>query len=122
MRPAVLVAALAFAVLACSSPAPSPSLTDVERVWCAAHPVDTVNAGVALGIGPSRFVSHKAAVEQATIDDDAERAQALILAWVGEQITATESDPHPDLASMPSWEVDAEGDFERSCLAAYEAR
>jgi hypothetical protein len=94
----------------------------VERVWCAAHPVDAVNAGVALGIGPSRFVSQKAAFEQATIDGDVERAQALILAWVREQITATESDPHHGLASMRSWEAEAQGEFERSCLAAYEAR
>jgi hypothetical protein len=81
-----------------------------------------VNAGVDLAIPPSRFVTHKAAVEQASLDGDSQRAQSLILQWVGQEITATDSDPHPDMKSMPSWEADAAADFERACIAAYEAR
>lgn len=115
---------LAALLIGCAGASASPSHTfgDVERVWCGAHPVAAVNAGVDLGIPPSRFVTHKAGVEQASLDGDAQRAQSLILQWVGQELTATDSDPHPDMKSMPSWEADAAADFERACIAAYEAR
>jgi hypothetical protein len=100
----------------------SSAFGDVQRVWCGAHPDAAVNAGVNLGIPPSRFVTHKAAVEQASLDGDAQRVQGLVLDWVGQEITATDSDPHRDLKSMPSWEADAASDFQRACLAAYGAR
>lgn len=103
-------------------PSPSPTFGDVQRVWCDAHPVAVNNAGAALGIPPSRFVAHKAAVEQATLDGDQELATRLILNWVGQEITATDSDPHPDLKAMASWEADSATDFERACSAGFEAK
>lgn len=120
-----LLAGLLFGLLVgCAGPgtSSSPTFGDAHRVWCGAHPVTAVNAGADLGIPPSRFVLHKAGVEQATLDGDSQLAQSLMLRWVGEEITATDSDPHPDLRSMPSWEADDAAAFQRACVAAYEAR
>ena len=118
---------LLFATAACSgigAPAPSPthSIGDVQRVWCGAHPEAVVTAGQSLRIQPSRFVVHKAEVEQATLDGDSARAESLILQWVGQEITATDSDPHPDLTSMQSWEADSVGDWQRACVSAWGAK
>lgn len=123
-RPLLAWLVLAALLTGCAGlgASPSPTFGDVQRVWCGAHPVAAVNAGVDLAIPPSRFVTHKAGVEQASLDGDSQRAQSLILQWVGQEITATDSDPHPDMKSMPSWEADASADFTRACIAAYEAR
>ncbi len=119
---------VAVILAACSAPgagaasAPTGVSADVLRVWCAAHPNAVVNAGAALGIQPSRFVVHKAAVEQAHLDGNAQLAQQLLLSWIGQQVAATDSDPHPNVDSMPSWELDSPGDWLRSCTAAYAAK
>ena len=117
----LLLATLLVGCAGVGAPA-APTLGDVQRVWCGAHPVAAVNAGADLGIPASRFVSHKAAVEQASLDRDSARAQSLILGWIGQEITATDSDPNPDIESMPSWEANAAADYQRACSAAYEAR
>lgn len=115
----VAAAVLAAVLVACGG---SAAFSDAQRVWCGAHPLVVVHAGGSLGIAPSRFVQHKAEVEQASLDGDQARVQSLILAWVGQEITATDSDPHPNVDSMPSWEADVPADFQRACVAAYEAR
>jgi hypothetical protein len=96
-------------------------LSDAHRVWCGAHPLAVVRAGESLGVAPSRFVRHKAEVEQAFLEGDTDRVQSLILEWVGQQMTASDTDPHPDVEAMPSWELEAQADFERACLAAFDA-
>ncbi len=124
LRRAALAPMLALVVVACgaSGPTPAPTFGDVQRVWCGAHPVATVTAGGSLGVEPSRFVVHKAQVEQATLDGDSDKATSLILAWVGSEMTATDSDPHPNVDAMPSWEADSPADMQRACMAAWEAK
>jgi hypothetical protein len=116
---AVRVVILAAVIAGCSA---APALGDTERVWCGAHPGAVVHAGASLGISPSRFVIHKAGVEQAELDGNTNLATSLILQWVGSEMTATDADPHPNINSMPSWEADAPADFQRACLGAYGAR
>ena len=118
-RTVVVSAVLAAILAACGG---SAAFSDTQRVWCGAHPAAVVQAGATLGIAPSRFVQHKAEVEQANLDGDQQRATSLILLWVGQEIAATDSDPHPKVNAMPSWEADAPADFQRACVAAYEAR
>lgn len=112
-------AILAAVLVGCGNPN---AVSDTQRVWCSAHPVAVVTAGDALGVVPSRFVQHKAELEQATLDGDSARAESLILQWVASEMTATDSDPHANTKSMPSWEADAPADWQRACQAAYEAR
>jgi len=116
----VLAISLVLLVAACGNA----GVSDTERVWCGAHPVAVVNAGVDLGIGPSQFVSQKAAIEQATLDGDQDLATRLLLAEVGQGITASaaDSDPHLGMNAMESWQADARANWERSCKAAYSAR
>jgi hypothetical protein len=118
---ALLVLALLIAGCGSAASSPAPTFGDVQRVWCGAHPVAAVNAGTSLGVAPSRFVVHKAQVEQASLDGDSDKATSLILAWVGQEMTATDSDPHPNVESMPSWEADSAADMARACMAAWEA-
>ena len=119
MNRTIVSAVLAVLLAACGG---SAAFSDTQRVWCGSHPAAVVRAGASLGIAPSRFVQNKAEVEQASLDGDQERAQSLILQWVGQEIAATDSDPHPDLDALLSWEADAPADFQRACVASYEAR
>jgi len=119
MTRTVVAAVFAAMLVACGGAA---AFSDAQRVWCGAHPLVVVHAGGSLGVAPSRFVQHKAEVEQASLDGDQARELSLILAWVAQEITATDSDPHPHVDSMPSWEADAPADFQRACVAADEAK
>ena len=121
-RAAGLLSVVLLAGCAGIGATPAPTFGDVQRVWCDAHPMAVVNAGEALSIAPSRFVTHKAEVEQATLDGDQDLATSLILAWVGQEITATDSDPNPNMKAMQSWETDSASDFERACTAGFEAK
>ena len=111
---------LVLTVAACGG---SPAVSDVQRVWCSAHPAAVVGAGDSLGVGPSTYVREKAAIEQASLDGNTALVTSLILQRVGNALVgATSPDPHPQMGSMPWWEAEAPGNWQRSCLASYGAK
>ncbi|HEV8404013.1 MAG TPA: hypothetical protein VGQ31_13365 [Candidatus Limnocylindrales bacterium] len=118
LRLAILLV-LASLVVGCGPGSAAASLGDGQRGWCAEHPAAVVNAGVRLGIGPTHFVSEKAAFEQARLDGDVQQAQRLLLHLerVAAEV-ATDADPHPGLQSLAAWRADAPADFEKACLDA----
>lgn len=119
MRLARSIAAISLlGSIALVSCAPPPPLTDAQRVWCANNPIATIGSGARLGLRPSRFVQHAADVEQAVVEGDWGKAQALVVEWNAQQAAATESDPHPGMGSMLAWETDAPEDFRLACLEA----
>ncbi len=117
---ALAVLLLAILLVGCGSSAPA-TFGDTQRVWCGAHPVAVVTAGGSLSVSPSRFVVHKAALEQASIDGDQQQVTSLQMQWLASEMTATDSDPHPNVNAMQSWELDAAADWQRACMAAWDA-
>lgn len=98
-----------------SSPEP---LSEAHRVWCANHPLETIQAGESLGLVPSRFIRHTAEVEQAVVEGDWASAQTLATSWIAQEANAIEQDPHPGMGSMLAWETDAPEDFRLACVEA----
>lgn len=113
---------LAVLLVACG--ASGPTLGDVQRVWCGAHPEAVVTAGTDLGIPAPEAVRWKAELEQAYIDGGDDAVTSLILQRVAQSITGDNgqpTDPHPSMKAMQSWETDSSADWQRACMAAWEA-
>ena len=91
-------------------------IVDDTRLWCGVRPSTVVRTGDVLGLPASRFVRHKAEVEEAALVFDWARARELEDDWITRQ-GAVDGDPHPGWGSMLSWETEAPGQFALACAA-----
>ena len=91
-------------------------MVDDTRFWCGGHPIAVVRTGDFLGIPPSRFIRHKAEVEEAALALDWGRAMSIVKEWIVRE-GAVDGDPHPGWGSMLSWETEAPATFGIACAA-----